>query len=304
MDKINFELKSGDIFLYHGTHLISKLIRKFDGTEVNHASLYVGNNQVIEAKEGSSGVSKNSIYKSIENSKYIKVFRLKDETLDINPVLNVANNFYLSPNRYGYEQIVLLAFIILINKALPTKTFRWIAKTILERAAQIILKLTQNGKEVLICSELVYRSYEEPYPGILKLNNWNTTKKINNLPKNVHPNSLYAQFSNLDFKKENTQEKLNIDKNTSIETIVKQTEEELKNSIEYLDNKELEKNIPNVDISEVENAFLLFANQVNNQINKNEKSLKNFNTIIADFVTPGNLYNSSALNYIGEIKRV
>ena len=39
----------GDVLLYKGKGLLGKLIRFFDGTDVNHAGLYIDGEQVGEA---------------------------------------------------------------------------------------------------------------------------------------------------------------------------------------------------------------------------------------------------------------
>ncbi len=43
MDKIEKkDVTSGDIILYHGNSLLAKLIQFFDGTEMNHAGIFLG----------------------------------------------------------------------------------------------------------------------------------------------------------------------------------------------------------------------------------------------------------------------
>ena len=44
------EAVTGDILLFHGDSLVSKLIRFFDGTEVNHAAICIGENKLAEAQ--------------------------------------------------------------------------------------------------------------------------------------------------------------------------------------------------------------------------------------------------------------
>ncbi|KIM05913.1 MAG: hypothetical protein KN64_01335 [Sulfurovum sp. AS07-7] len=322
-------LKDGDIFLYHGNKWISKAIRYVDGTEVNHASIFVGDNHVIEATSG--GVKKNTIEHSKENSSWIKIYRLKERPSDMSPVIARANWYYGQPNRYGFEQILLLAFLCIIRKSKKGNAFRSIAKTVLERAAALLLKMTEAGKEVLICSELVYRSYDEAYEGIddpysLRMTNLNTTKSMFGLPANVHPESLYALFSFPAAKSLSNTHKADIAyktikemSNMDIESLA-DLDIEMEKLVPLLENDQAdEKSIPEVTIEELEGTFLAFAGEVHNQVVMNaperkesranailfrEKSMtfQSLNDVIADFVTPGDLYKADALTYIDTIK--
>ena len=202
----------------------------------------------------------------------------------------------------------------------------------LERAAAILLKLTEGGKEVLICSELVYRSYNEAHEGIsdpysLALTNLNTVKGMGGLPVNVNPESLYTLFSMPAAK--------NLSDNRSVDmeyNKVKQMaddmdldalanmDDELKQLLPLLEDDQLmAKGMPEVSMEELEGAFQVFASQLHRQANLSqldraesindatyfrEKSMtfKSLNEVIADFVTPGDLYKADALKYVGEIK--
>jgi len=60
------EVVTGDIILYHGDSLLAKLIQFFDGTEMNHASVYLGEGMVGEALVG--GLTKRTIEDSMIKS--------------------------------------------------------------------------------------------------------------------------------------------------------------------------------------------------------------------------------------------
>ena len=326
------KLKDGDICLYHGKGWISKMIRLVDGTVMNHASIYVGNNEVIEAEGGKNRIGKNTMEESISGSEWIKVYRLIERPDDMDPVVDKANWYFGQSNRYGYEQILLLAMLVLIRKPKKGIIFKYLAKIVLERAAAILLKLTEGGKEVLICSELVYRSYNEAHEGIsdpysLALTNLNTVKGMGGLPVNVNPESLYTLFSMPAAK--------NLSDNRSVDmeyNKVKQMaddmdldalanmDDELKQLLPLLEDDQLmAKGMPEVSMEELEGAFQVFASQLHRQANLSqldraesindatyfrEKSMtfKSLNDVIADFVTPGDLYKADALKYVGEIK--
>lgn len=117
-------LKDGDICLYNGNGWISKMIRLLDGTKMNHASIFVGNNEVIEAEGGKNRINKNTIEESISGSNWIKVYRL----IELDPVVDKANWYFGQGNRYGYEQILLLAMLALIRKPKKGKIFKYLAK--------------------------------------------------------------------------------------------------------------------------------------------------------------------------------
>ena len=151
-------LKPGDVLLYHYTGWIGRAIRKFDGTDYNHAALYDDDGDVIEAL--AEGVVKRNIQKSAARSKYITVFRLKDAPGDMQPVVDVAKS-YLG-HRYAGAQLILLAAICLFRKIKMNRIVARIAETALEKAANLLMsRYGVNSRESLTCSELVYRSYNE-----------------------------------------------------------------------------------------------------------------------------------------------
>ena len=324
-------LKDGDVFLYHGKKWVSKAIRYLDGTEVNHASVFIGSNSVVEAT--GKGIQKNTIDQSIQNSSWIKVYRLKERPDDMNPVVSRADWYFGQPNRYGYEQIVLLAFLCIVRKSKKGKVFRFLAKTVLERAAAYLLKMSEAGKQVLICSELVYRSYEEAYEGIddpysLRMTNWNTTKAMFTPTANVHPESLYALFSSPAAKNLNnplvSEAAYNGVKNLSMtftSEVLADVDGQLEEIVPLMEDDGLDaSSISDVTVEELEGAFLAFAGEVHKQVTLHEPALKesmdkamffreksltfrSLDQVIADFVTPGDLYKADSLTYVGTIQR-
>ncbi len=103
MDTSN--LKGSDICLYHGEGWISKAIRYVDGTEVNHVSILVGDNRVIEAEGGRNRICKNTIESSINGSSWIKVYRLKERPVDMSPVTETRN---ISQNATFMQQFLTI----------------------------------------------------------------------------------------------------------------------------------------------------------------------------------------------------
>jgi len=161
MDKISKgDVFAGDVILYHGNSLISKLIRFFDGTDVNHAAICIGNGKVGEAL--GEGLTKRSIDAGIEDDEYAIVRRLKTDPGTMKPVADKAEYYLDIGNRYGYEQILLLAFLGLTRKLHVNSYLKWLMRKILDQATEWLMK--HGSKQPMICSEFVYRCYDEALP--------------------------------------------------------------------------------------------------------------------------------------------
>jgi hypothetical protein len=307
MNEINFSnLKAGDILLYHGTKSwISKAIRKLDGTEYNHAGLYDGTN-VIEAL--AKGIVENDINSSIADSKPVTILRLNPEQADMQPVVGVAKNYVGTP--YAYEQLLLLVVICLFRKIKMNKIVAKVVEFILEKAALLLLNFFGiDGKDALICSELVYRSYNEA-------DNTSETYKIvidrtsgkNGIVQNVaEDGSLYARlFGNAteiqpDVEKsgfvakdiiseEECEELLNqLADNYEEETVDTATEERLKDAAEHL--------FAAVIDTKQEKGDNFIAGKINIF-----DVIKALGADGSDFVTPGDLWKAKNLQVIDNIK--
>ena len=99
------DLQPGDVLLHKGTAFISRAIQFFDGTDMSHASLYLGNQQVGEAI--AEGLVQRDLTTSLHGNEWVKAFRLKDTPADMAPVLQTAEEYLEQGNRYGYEQLLL-----------------------------------------------------------------------------------------------------------------------------------------------------------------------------------------------------
>lgn len=153
------ELILGDILQYHGESFLSRAIRFFDRTDYNHASVYIGNNKVIEAV--AQGVIVADINKSIRGQR-ILIKRLDNRPNDMQPVVDIANNYV--GNRYGYEQLLLLVLLTTTRRIRANSFLLRFVNKLLEEASVMILKITHGDKQALICSELVYRSFDDVLP--------------------------------------------------------------------------------------------------------------------------------------------
>ncbi|WP_428566984.1 MAG: hypothetical protein ACP59X_07135 [Solidesulfovibrio sp. DCME] len=155
------ELKAGDVLLYHGETLLGRLIRFFDGKPVNHAGLYLGDGKVGEAL--GQGVVKTDLAQSIKGDT-VWAYRLKTTPPGLAPVLAVADKVLAEGPRYAYEAILLLALLATTRKINLTPVLSVLLRGILDKAASLLANLRLKGQQPMICSEFVFRCYDEALP--------------------------------------------------------------------------------------------------------------------------------------------
>jgi hypothetical protein len=204
MDPLNkTERLAGDIILYHGNSLLAKLIQFFDGTEMNHAGIYLGEGMVGEALDG--GLKQRTLEESMADDEYVIVRRLITDPGTMDPVVNKARDYLAIGNRYGFEQIFLLAFLGLTRKLQVNPFLEWLLRKLFDQAASWLMN--QGDKQPMICSEFAYRCYDEalpvandpyaldivPFPGTIS-RSFSGTKSfpVAVLNRNVHQDSLLA----------------------------------------------------------------------------------------------------------------
>lgn len=158
------ELAAGDVLLYRSDTWIARLIRLLDGTEVSHAGLYLGDGVVAEALI-KGGLDTQPVADSVKGSDWVAVRRLVPTPGIMTPVLNVAQMYLDQKNRYGYGQILLLAGICLIRKQdWDNWLLRRIARLAFNMSTTLLEQFHHEGKEPMICSEFVFRTYDEALP--------------------------------------------------------------------------------------------------------------------------------------------
>ncbi len=161
MDKIGANrLRGGDVLLYSGKSWISRAIRFMDGTEVNHAAICLGRGKIGEALE--TGLTERTFRASAEDDQYVIVSRLSARPGTMKPVTKKAYDYLKSGNRYGYEQIVLLAFLGITRKLPVNPYLKWLLRDVLDQAAHLLM--ISGDRQPMICSEFVYRCYDEALP--------------------------------------------------------------------------------------------------------------------------------------------
>lgn len=150
----------GDVLLYRSSGPVAWAIRTFDGTEVSHAGLCL-NGDIAEALI-KRGLVRRPITDSIAGCDWVEVRRLRAAVDTMSPVLRVAEAYLKDHNRYAYEQIILLAGICMTRKLdLKSPLLRRIVRGAMQQATKWLEYLHGQGKEPMICSEFVYRTYDE-----------------------------------------------------------------------------------------------------------------------------------------------
>jgi hypothetical protein len=151
------DIAPGDVLLFHGRGFISWAIRKLDGTRVNHAAIALDADQLGEA--AGSGLRRFSIAQTVAGNDVTVVRRLPDR--DMAPVLAKAT-FYLDGGvPYAYQQIVLLALLTTTRKIPMPRIARRLVRSVLDHAAAALNDMFGTGTKTMICSEYVYRCFDE-----------------------------------------------------------------------------------------------------------------------------------------------
>ena len=197
------DLNLCDVLLYRGTGLMSKAIRLFDGSDVSHAGLYLAGPSHSVGEAIGEGLVRRSLDESLGHAEWVLVRRLKDLPSDMSPVRQRGERYIAEGNRYAYEQILLLAFITLIRKPKVTPIFKQVVLGVLKAASSFLLKLTSAGRQPMICSEFVYRAYDEALPDVQdryslrisegELESFGQTR--GSFGQGIHPDSLLGQVA-------------------------------------------------------------------------------------------------------------
>ena len=155
---MNKDVQAGDVLLFHGRGFVSWAIRKFDGTEVNHAAIALGNGKLGEA--AGRGLQVSDLDAAVNNNDFCLAKRLERDTLE--EVVAAANDYLAKKRPYAYQQIVLLAILATTRKIpLPPIGKRLVRSALDHAAAALNAFVDQDGNRSMICSEFVYRCFEE-----------------------------------------------------------------------------------------------------------------------------------------------
>lgn len=181
-------LRPADVLLYEGTGWLARLIRFFDGTDFNHAGLCIGDGSVAEAQ--APGVIRQGVEPSVAGRVKVLVRRLKRD-VSLDPVVVRGLQVVDEGHRYAFEQLLLLAFLGLTRKLKATPILKTLLRKVLDRAASVATGIVAAGKEPMICSEFVYRCYDEALPEAADV----YSLEVNPFPRGVPPLARRAAVS-------------------------------------------------------------------------------------------------------------
>lgn len=127
---------AGDVILFHGTSVVARLIRLFDGTEWNHCGHLIDTDLLAEIDAGVPAGTKKLSEKlasyGTKGESYAGVFRLKsslDGTItSMQPLADSTGAIIARAPSYGYDAIILL-FLLSISKKVPS--IPWWGRTLI-----------------------------------------------------------------------------------------------------------------------------------------------------------------------------
>lgn len=159
------QLEAGDVLLYNGTGILSDAIMFFTGSDVSHAALYLGGDaEGLIGEAVDAGVIRDTREQSFPGHNWVVVHRLRGAR-DMAPVLE-RGNYYLDKRlQYAYPQLVLLAMLLLVKRVRPSGTFGRMVQAVAVAAAEALDRFIESGRDLMICSEFVYRAYDEAGAG-------------------------------------------------------------------------------------------------------------------------------------------
>ncbi len=159
------DLHPCDVLLYQGTGILSHLIMLLDGGHFSHAGIYDGR-EVVEAI--AEGVKDRPLFESVAGAKRVEVFRFRKDGHHLeeagwpsDPIVEKADEFVGEGERYAYEEILLLAPLAAARQIPLDPWTKRLLREVLDLAAGLVAKIVSLGHEPMICSELVYRSFDE-----------------------------------------------------------------------------------------------------------------------------------------------
>jgi len=162
------DLKPCDVLLYNRHSVISDAMKMFDGSDYSHSGVY-NDGHVLEAI--SKGVVKNPLHESVKDTVFVDVYRFKDDNgghigdtdYPSQPIIEVMNKYAANGDRYAYESVLLLA-VLTSTRKIHVPVVSWLLRNILENAMSVLNRITEAGKQPMICSELVFRCFNEALP--------------------------------------------------------------------------------------------------------------------------------------------
>ncbi len=170
------DVKVGDVLLSCGRARFSQAIQLLDGGDYSHAAICVGMDSgseplIIESTR--NGVEENPLKPDITGQKYVDVYRFKSDSgkhfgaarWPSEPVIHRANFYKDQKTRYAFNQLYLMSILIFVRKAPVGKLGKATLRYCLDQMVRFYKKDWNKQKELVTCSEMVYRCFYEADAG-------------------------------------------------------------------------------------------------------------------------------------------
>ena len=197
------DLRAGDVLLLRSAGRTAWAVRCFDGAEVDHAALVLGDGRVAEVIDGAP--AQRTIEECLASAEHVLARRLK-EAAPMEPVLARATRALRETRACGRSE-VLLALLACARKHRSTPSVRTAQRACLEAGATAV-----PSPEPLTAAQFVWRCYEDALPEpsdvyTLHLNDLHNLEVVAGVPaepgagvarrmgRGVHPQSLLAWAS-------------------------------------------------------------------------------------------------------------
>lgn len=155
------ETRPGDILIFEaGNDWIGKSIALITNSTVSHAAMVYGEKTIVEM--GMDGINVNGFTAGEGRGAYL--MRLKDSNLDTARLLSTAKKYINAHIPYDFPALVILAGLLVYKRIRPTPKLLKVTDLIIHSACLALDKLINQmskhrGKEVMVCSQLVYQIY-------------------------------------------------------------------------------------------------------------------------------------------------
>lgn len=158
------ELKKGDVLLFsHTDDWYSTMISLITNSPISHAAMsYYDYTSIVEEVPPCATVNP---IKESSAGRQVTVMRINREYLDMGKVLEVAEQYVVDKAPYAKKNTAFIVLYILITKIpLPVTLQKLLLPLIKYVIADMINKINNKyfeGQHPMICSQFVYRCYEE-----------------------------------------------------------------------------------------------------------------------------------------------
>jgi hypothetical protein len=170
-----------DVLAFHGHTFLNKAIQVCTDSKYNHVGLYVGGGRILHAI-GEGLIIQKLQEAWADSDKFIDVYRYHYVQgrpltfLQRDKIIEVANKYYFEHERYAVEELLILAFITELRKNTD-----FLGRKTVDESFRVLSDAFKGNKEPVICSEIVYRCFDEA-----------------GVPVRILPEGLHSEFAHSD----------------------------------------------------------------------------------------------------------